>query len=598
MRRLRWACCGSHESGPNFIGKIQYGLAASIDPADPENAPAFNPLTAVGPAAGAALVYDVFDKAGWLNGDRMKTFFAHAVQVAAWHGLALAEIPRVLRDHEFREDLLDAKLETDPGDLYWQAMEYFQGEYFRFSDRDRDSSVAAIVTKFTDLLNSRLLARMFRARQNKVWFGSLFGTMPAAILVSIDTTGNSDLTSESASLVATLVVRCLFASAPVEAYRPVVLVADEFHNLGNSMEAAFRDVANMARARNVRLVLSTQHPGQLPERLRKDIATSSAVKAFFRPSDEDADVTAAALASVESSVWHARMRRVTPQDAILRAGHLDLTGGEPFETGRGHYEAYYLNRTRVLSTVPPAEVQARGFPAGPPPADPLPIGPHDASDALRRFCAFAWETVPPVCAKVSADTAGATPEEMEALGWSGFFGRYREVREIARRLPEGCASLAWKGGVGTLSVQRLVSPPPGVQERWRSRWKAELLSLRQGQAVVQVGTGEARRTDVTRVDPPEDAPEWWVSTAAMLFRAPEVPRPERVRRDWSAPRDGQQPRKERKGPPSPEAKEPEPERRQEDKAEPTQAPAPRWGDVPAVGLGGLGIETGDDAIVP
>ncbi len=470
IQRLRGACAEA---------KLPPERVVTIDAAEPENAPGFNPFRSKTsrPNSTAKAVLELFEKTGALTGDRMATFLTHAIRVAAWHGLPLGDVPRLLHDPAFLDSILSSPTfhPTLPGDLYSHSFAYFRGRFAQMRSADRDSSIQSVETKFTQLMGSELFLRLFNARENTVDFDRLF-LKQGAILVSLETGGgDGDLTESDASLLAGLVIHFLFAAAKRGNGKvPVVLVVDEIRKLSGFLEEGLRDVVNMAREANVRLLAAAQHAGHLPDGVRQDILLSSAVKAYFHAKGESGEANAKDLAAA------------TPPEP---------EEPEPVETPPVRVRLYA--RREGYHDIQPLCADY------PPPRNPLPVDVTDPQWSVHRFVAYDPDARPPLYLENGAE---ATP--------------------LFRQFPPDHVFLQWEGQRAYVIVKKPLPPKPkrlpGRERPMKERWTGTLAGLGNGEAVFVVdgvSGGAPRVAAVTRFSPPQDAPVWFLKRSAQAARA-------------------------------------------------------------------------------
>ena len=481
IRRLRGLC---HEL------RLLPENVTVIDPARPEDAPGMNPLL-YGERPAAGTVMSVLQKTKELGGDRMFMFLMHAVRVAAWHGLSIDDVPRLLGDDVYRERVLASRPLYPETRIYTKTVEFFRGRFLAYGRTERDGSVASVESKFMGLLGYDVLLNLFGARRNTVDFDGLFRTdaEQKALLVSIEP--NEDFPEETALLLAGMVVQLLFAAARREpGERPVLLAVDEIRTLAGFMEEGLREVVNKARESRIRVIAAGQHSGQLPEGVRADLLVSSAVKAYFNPGSDPSDTAARDLA------------RMAP------GPEADPEQASPAFPVVWPYKGRLWARDGLREYDGPVPVKADI----PPPAGPLYVDPADPDRALRRFMEYASTYYPP-----------ATLED----------GTY--AYDFLRRQVPGTAYLTWQNGYGMVYVQALEPPAlPAAPKPKPADWTRQLRSLKRAEAFVLTGD-RLDRVKVDWVEPPPDAPGWYVERSRRASAAP-VPDPEPTPAPQPAPR--------------------------------------------------------------
>ena|GEM_PF-3869459 len=452
-----------------------------IDAERPETAPGMNPFrSGAGPGANAKVVTDILENAGAFTGDRMELYLLEAVNLAAWHRLPLTGVPRLLFDADFRQAVLAAEPFYEPGRSYDEAVSFFRDEFANTNQGDKKLSVTSARGQFRRLFRGDLMLRMFGSGRNAVDFPRLF-ERPGAVLVSVDTTGDTDLTGSGAALLAGIVSHLLLAAAGKWKGRgpcPVVLYIDEFGKVAGPIAHTLRDVANMARTRNVRLLLAAQHPEQIPEDLRRDLLVSSAVKAYFNPEDEYSAHAAARQVALKGDPPGIERVRLGPVRTVARERLTAVRIGDEW---------------RDLQPVV-ADPRLRPSPV------PIAVDPGRPGVSLKVF--------------TEAATAIRPPIYLEGSG--------RRASEVFERMPYGTVQLVWRGGYAYAEVRL----PTIETEKVRGgaeldAWKRTLMNLAVGEAVVSVGEGIPRKVAVDFRRRPPDAPEWFARKSERVAAHPQ-----------------------------------------------------------------------------
>lgn len=472
--------------------KLAPEQVVTIDARDPEAAPGLNPFRAgVHPADAATSVNDLFEKTGAYEGAmRVKAFMKNAITVAAWHGLPLTGILRLLDPAEtvYRAALFASPPLHPPSPSYRSAREYLKTDLATFKGTAQNETFQSVRLRFQDLMDNDLFLTMFGATENTVRFDALFsGAKPGAVLVC--THAGRGMTEDGGRLIAGIVFELLFSAATRNpGGREVILAVDEIKTLGPLMEGGMARMVNQARKRNVRLILAGQHTGQLPEALRRDVLASTALQAHFNPGNDETSHSAAALARAG--------RRGTQQaepEAEVTPQRIRLYG----------YNGHRM-RDGLVPIVPDPPMPSGEYRDGRPDLRPVEVDPREPGHSLARFMGAAREFLPFV----------ATEDA-------------RDIRPIMRDLPPGSARLVWRDRQAWLYV----APPPkpkGLGGKRMDRtedWIGLLGSLEKGQAFMVVGTERPVKVKVAWHDPPEDAPDSYVAASRRANAAPALPPP-------------------------------------------------------------------------
>jgi hypothetical protein len=445
-----------------------------IDGNDPEGTPGINPFRAgIHPDAAAAGVIGILRKAGAFEGAiRVEAFLKAAVPVAAWHGLPLDSLHRLLRDPWYLSSVLDSPTVGRPGAAYRSAVAYLRSDFAEFKDSDRKETLRSIRLRLGFLEGSDMLLAAFGAAEDGLGLDALFTERGrGALLVSME--AGRGTTEEDGAVIAGIVVNQLFAAARREPGPvPVVLAVDEVRKLSEFLEDGFRDVVNMAREARIRLIVVAQHPGQLPPGAREDVLTSSTVKAFFNPGSNPESLSEAARTLARKD----RQRPAAdPEPEVVAAPAF-----------RGRIAARVQGGTGRLV---PVEAEFS------PPRTRLEAHPDHVSWALGRFMDYArpGRYLAPLCDE----------------------GSGRPVRDlIAVAAPGSRCYLGWHAGSAWLEIE----PPPGAKRPPRDlppneRWEGVLALLDERQAVLDVGTDYPIPALITQASPGSDATAEYVAAS-------------------------------------------------------------------------------------
>ncbi|WP_394796347.1 type IV secretory system conjugative DNA transfer family protein [Armatimonas sp.] len=480
LRRLRASC---EESG------IPASKVVTLDPSEPDTLPAFNPLVAGDdPDETVRLFLDWMKEGDSASAPRMWKFLRNALVVAVWHGLRPQDILRLLDDQEYRHDILRQKPLYDEEYTYAAAETFFLSEYLDIKKADRDSSISSLETRFDELLGNRTFQKMMNAPQNTLDIGKMF-TEQRVLLVSTGSAGG--MTRSSVNMLVSYVLHMVNGAAASRLGNvPVVLYMDEVGSQDASVKQELSKVANLARERNVRLILAAQHPHQFAEQLRRDVMSSSALKAYFHNDEDGAEKAASVLAGGQDAIDGTPVPpRLVPLGApvIVFSGMLYATKGS---------SSYLtpLNENFHNPNLP----------------DPVLVDPADPGPYIKAFSLSDTEAKPPVC-----------------------FQDGNRFSATVKGLPHGSVLLSWRDKKA-YAVVRL--PMMGVYKesakagKPNAYWLKTLKTLPVGRAVVAVGNEDPVTVDVLPIDPPTDASPQYLAemrdaTAAPYYKPPrlEVP---------------------------------------------------------------------------
>ncbi|MGC4044877.1 MAG: DUF87 domain-containing protein [Armatimonas sp.] len=289
LKRIRWQC---EQTG------IDPADVILIDPSSPDDVPGFNPLRAGDdPEDIVRLMMEWMKQGESGNAPRMWTFLQNAMVVAVWHGLRPQDILTLLKDKEFLLDTLRQEPIHPVDAIYITAENFFVHEYLNFKESDITTTVNSLQTRFNEMLMNSTFQRMMNAGENSVNVESLFESQQALLISTASTRGMS---KSSVNMLVSIILSLLNAAAAKYKGKgsvPVILYMDEVGAQDAAVKEQLSEIANLARERNVRLILAAQHPHQLPESLRRNVMVSSALKMFFHNDGEGAETVASVLAS-------------------------------------------------------------------------------------------------------------------------------------------------------------------------------------------------------------------------------------------------------------------------------------------------------------
>jgi hypothetical protein len=350
-------------------------------------------------------------------------------------------------------------------------------EYPLIKETDRASSLSSASIRVNRLQGHTLFTRSFNSHSNAVDFGSLFVNQ-GAVLVNLGR--SSGLRDEQRRLLGTMLIRFLdVASTRKKGQRPVIMAIDEAAFLLPFVVDSVREIANMARQRNIRLLIAIQYPGDIPLALQGSLKTNTQVKAFFRDSGDYASTTAA---YIKSQVPEIKMPTlplpVTVRRMALTARRWDIASHN------------FL----------PLVADYDGDIEDAPPAIPVIVPPSNMDEAIRKFVSWADRYEKPL-----------------RLDNGEYF------KDICAKMPPGSVRLRWERVGNEYHGFALFDPPEPPQKPGSEYWLNRLRSLNAGQAIVFVGSGEPVECRITQVNPWGDAHATYVEKSEGRFK--HVPKP-------------------------------------------------------------------------
>ncbi len=234
--------------------------------------------------------------------------------LASGAGATLADVPRLLADERFREQLL-AELDDPVG------LEPFWDWYEQLSEATRAQATGPVLNK----LRAFLLRRSVRAI-----VGQERSTIDVArcldhgrlLLVRVP---KGTLGEDTSRLLGSFVVARVWQAALARAARPeserpdCALYVDEVQSY-LTLPSPLADMLAEARGYRLSLCLAHQHLGQLPREMREALAANARTKLYFQLSPQDAHALARELEPELSAHDLANLPRHTAAVRLCSAG--------------------------------------------------------------------------------------------------------------------------------------------------------------------------------------------------------------------------------------------------------------------------------------
>jgi hypothetical protein len=293
-----------------------FDLFAGVDPDDPGSL-----------ATGEERIVGVFKKVwgdvSW--GPRLEDLLANAVHVLLMNpGTTLADLPRLLTDGVYREQLLRAV--TSP-----IVRDYFAVEYAPLTPKGQAAVYGPLLNKVRAFLRHPLLGRIVSQPGATVDFREVMAERKI-LLVRLDAR-----LREATSLLGTAIVLRLFEAAlerqdvPAAKRPPFCLHADEFQLFATP---TFADFLQQARKYAVATTLAHQLRSQLPAELRDAVKGAVNVVAFQTLTD-DAREMAREYVSKPAALPDDLFRwAVNHSDPVIRRAAGEVLASIPFVTVR------------------------------------------------------------------------------------------------------------------------------------------------------------------------------------------------------------------------------------------------------------------------
>ncbi|MGC4044799.1 MAG: DUF87 domain-containing protein [Armatimonas sp.] len=477
LKRLRGACeeAGVHPSN-----------VVMIDASEQSTIPAFNPFrSGEEPEEIVRLFMDWMRQDDDANAPRMWKFLRNALVIVAWHGLRPQDILRILSDESYRNGILRQEPLHEVDATYITAESFFLSEYLKYKPSERDSSVGSLDTRLDELLGNKTFQKMMNAPENTLDMGRMFSEQ-RVVLISTGSAGG--MTRSSINMLVSFVLHMVNSAAAKRSGNvPLVMYMDEVATQNQSIKEELSKIANLARERNIRLILAAQHPYQFSDQLRRDVMSSSALKAYFHNDEDGAEKVASVLAGGQNGE-----DAPPPPPRIISIGK-----PVPIFTGQLYAARGNSNYLSALEETDP----------NPSLPEVMVVDPEDPGPYIKAFAYSDAQARPPIC----------------------FQDGHRFAPSV-RGLPKGSVLLSWhnkKAGVIIQLPLMAVYKEPAKSTRPSEYWLRTIKTLPVGRAVVVVGNEDPLTMDVTTIEPPSDANPRYIDVMRKHTAAPDY-RPVRL----------------------------------------------------------------------
>lgn len=258
-----------------------------IDPSDPEQTVTFNPLEKIGTMETGKLVdelMDVFEKIwGEFWGPRTANIMRNSLIALSDAELTLAEIPLLLTDQAFREDIM-TKTESQT------CKDFFLRDFASVNPRTRREWIEPTLNKVYAFLSRDEARHMLSAQKSSFNLRDIMDNKKI-LIAKLDKGQLGQVSSLLGSLLMSKIQSAAFSRTDLDQEKrtPFYLYIDEFQNFASK---SFVDILSEARKYGLSLTMAHQGLSQLPRDLRSSILTNCSTHAYFKVSREDAEVLA------------------------------------------------------------------------------------------------------------------------------------------------------------------------------------------------------------------------------------------------------------------------------------------------------------------
>lgn len=211
-------------------------------------------------------------------GPRLEWLLFNALALAVEQRLSFSDIPRLFYDRGFRE-AHTARLRDPALRAFWLR------EFPAYNARYREEAMGPILNKLGQFLASPAIRRAILQRKPKLDIPRALRERQAIVA----NLAKGRIGQEPASLLGSLLVSQIAATAFRGAAAPFYLIVDEFQSFGTE---SFATILSEARKFNLRLVIAHQFAAQLRPSVLQAILGNAGVLAAFRLGARDAEALA------------------------------------------------------------------------------------------------------------------------------------------------------------------------------------------------------------------------------------------------------------------------------------------------------------------
>lgn len=274
-------------------------------------------------------------KAIWQDswGPRLEWILYNSLRLLLDNNGSVIDIPKLLTNQSFRLKCLSKS----------SYRAFWDDEFEQWDNRYRNDAIAPVLNKIGQLVADPILSRIFRGKTT---------LKPAKIMNQgqrlVVNLAKGKLGETASHLLGALITSAFMSAAQARAdiseneRKPFTLYVDEFQNFATD---SFSSILSEARKWKLRLILSHQFLGQVPELLRKAVFGNVSTFISFRVGAEDAPLVASELGITNPEV----LTDLPPHRAYRRIGgpyNAELFDTDPPPLTNGRLQAV-RNHTRA-----------------------------------------------------------------------------------------------------------------------------------------------------------------------------------------------------------------------------------------------------------
>ena len=203
----------------------------------------------------------LFDNSWW---PRLEYILRNVVlSVIEYPNATLMHILRVLTDKDFREEVISHVHDS-------VLLKFWNSEFNKWQDRQREEAIAPITNKVGQFLSSRLVRNVFGQPRSKL---SMRKAMDEGKIILVNLS-KGKIWEDNANMIGSLLVTKIQIDAmsradiPASKRRPFYLYIDEFQNFATK---SFATILSEARKYKLSLILANQYTSQLDEDIKNAI---------------------------------------------------------------------------------------------------------------------------------------------------------------------------------------------------------------------------------------------------------------------------------------------------------------------------------------
>ncbi|HPC34230.1 MAG TPA: type IV secretion system DNA-binding domain-containing protein, partial [Candidatus Absconditabacterales bacterium] len=228
------------------------------------------------------------------RGPRLEYILRNVVlSVIDYPNATLMHITRILVDKDFRDEVMNSL--SDP-----VLKKFWEGEFNKWNDRQRDEAIAPIVNKIGQFLSSKLVRNIFGQPRTRL---NMRKAMDEGKIILVNLS-KGKIGEDNATMIGSLLVTKIQIDAMSRAdiaredRRDFYLYIDEFQNFATK---AFATILSEARKYRLSLIVANQFTAQLEEEVRDAIFGNVGTIMAFTLGKDDAEIISGQFKEIVST---------------------------------------------------------------------------------------------------------------------------------------------------------------------------------------------------------------------------------------------------------------------------------------------------------